>query len=65
MTTAREQAQEAALQHTRLNDPRMAADAASDIWEPIVIDLLNALEEGWGGVTRDNLVSRTREALGI
>ena len=71
MTTARERAQRAATKavldkpYEQGNHDLIAADAASDVWEPIVRDLLEGIEPY--GLDEDRVLAaakRVRKALG-
>ena len=59
MTTAREQAREAAWAY------RSLMDKASDIWEPVLRELVEAIGVPWAfGDRFDAALARAREALG-
>lgn len=63
---AREQAREAAKEvfdpfRDSLDNAWLGADAASDVWEPIVRDLMGALE-AWN--PNSYALARAKEALG-
>lgn len=86
MTTAREQAREAAkkhvydvMQHGGYTGPEPAADAASDVWEPLLREAVALIEKGSFSHThptgrrdghrsvgdwRTDFVARAKEALG-
>jgi hypothetical protein len=75
VTTAREQAREAAENVTTyVLDGRDAADAASDVWEPVLRELVEASDalnrgyvgEWWKSSDRyDAALARARAALGV
>ena len=72
MTDARTAARKAAFEATwRTNDPQLAADAASDVWEPLVRRLRDGLQfrsdhamddDGWAETWA--LIAEATEALG-
>jgi hypothetical protein len=75
MTTAREQARQAAdrragglaVQGSESTAISLAADAASDVWEPLLREVTHALKElsdSFNTGVYDDLFHRVREALG-
>jgi len=71
VTTAREQAREAVITTTKnyLVPVRCqsAADAASDVWEPLLreaLDFIENLDMGLGWDNQDRLVAKFKESLG-